>query len=194
MPAPPNIQILLMTTFTKVFVVLTAVSHVETVGVAVAGELILLQLHRLALQQEKCQFQFFSNVLRFFSTVLRFFSTMSGFSPVCWDFSPLCWDCYSLCWDYYSLCWDYSPQLLQCSHHPYQSSTAPPAIHPDDRCAGAHITFMQLPVRPDASTAAVAIRQSIKMVEGCHCQGRGAGIFSETPKSTTFPFPAGTYY
>ena len=88
--APPKIQILLMITFTKVFVVLTAVSHVETVGVAVAGELILLQLHRVALQKDKCQFQFFSNVLRFFSTVLRFFSTMLGFSPVCWDFSPLC--------------------------------------------------------------------------------------------------------
>ena len=52
--APLKIQILLMMlTFAKVFVVLTAVSHVETVGVTVAGELILLQLHRVALHQGK---------------------------------------------------------------------------------------------------------------------------------------------
>ena len=62
--APLKIQILLMMlTFTKVFVVFTAVSHVETVGVTVAGELVLLQLHRVALHQEKLQSQSVSNAL-----------------------------------------------------------------------------------------------------------------------------------
>ena len=120
----------------------------------------------------------FSSVLGFFTTVLGLLLTVLGLLlTVLGLFTSVA---------------PVQPPSLPEQHSPACNS------YPDDegvdRCAAAQISFMQLPVRPDASTAAVAIRQSIKMVEGCHCQGRGAGIFSETPKSTTFPFPAGTYY